>query len=195
MLLGGLSGGAYVLARAGLLTGRRCTVHWEHIPAFREDFAEIAVENGRFVLDRDRLTCAGGVAALDMMHALIEQHHGAELATAVSDWYLHTEIRAGAAEQRAGLADRYRVTDERLLSALAEIEQRTSSPPTRAELAAVGERLGAIEAQAVVRDMLAVVEELGATAIGDAPDFTSFVPFIEIAAMRSASADLRLFAN
>lgn len=137
MLLGGLSGGAYVLARAGLLDGHRCTIHWEHVPAFREDFPDIVVEPGRFVLDGDRLTCAGGVAALDMMHALIERQHGVELATAVSDWYGHTEIRGGAKEQRAGLAERYRVYDERLLKALAEIERRPSSPPTRAELAAV----------------------------------------------------------
>ncbi|MGF3023815.1 GlxA family transcriptional regulator [Methylobacterium aquaticum] len=146
MLIGGVSGGAYVLARAGLLAGRRCTIHWEHVPAFREDFPEIAVEHGRFVLDRDRLTCAGGVAALDMMHALIERHHGAELATAVSDWYLHTEIRGGAEAQRASLAERYRVDDVRLLRALAEIERRLSSPPTRQELAtAAGTTLRTLE--------------------------------------------------
>jgi transcriptional regulator GlxA family with amidase domain len=146
MLIGGVSGGAYVLARAGLLEERRCTIHWEHVPAFREDFPDLAVEHGRFVLDRDRLTCAGGVAALDMMHALIEQHHGVELATAVSDWYLHTEIRGGAEAQRASLAERYRVDDVRLLRALAEIERRIASPPTRADLAAAaGTNLRSLE--------------------------------------------------
>lgn len=137
MLLGGVSGGSYILARAGLLDGRRCTIHWEHVPAFRDDFPEIAVEHSRFVLDRNRLTCAGGVAALDMMHALIERHHGAELARAVSDWYLHTEIRGGEEEQRASLAERHQVVDERLLRALGAIERRLSTPPTRAELAAI----------------------------------------------------------
>ena len=57
-------------------------------------------------------------------------------------------------------------------------------------------RIGAIEAQAMVRDMLPLIEKVGASAIRDGDlDFTSFVPFIEIAAMRSATADLRLFAN
>jgi urease accessory protein len=57
-------------------------------------------------------------------------------------------------------------------------------------------RIGAIEAQVVVRDMLPIIEACCAVAIvGDDLDFASFVPFIEIAAMRSASADLRLFAN
>lgn len=134
-LIGGVSGGAYILARAGLLAGRRCTIHWEHLPAFREDFPGIAVEPGLFVLDRDRLTCAGGVAALDMALALIERQHGADLATAVSEWYLHSEIRGGGGPQRASLADRYGVTNVRLLRVLAEIERRPSPPPTRADLA------------------------------------------------------------
>ncbi len=56
-------------------------------------------------------------------------------------------------------------------------------------------RVGAIEAQAVVRDMLAVVEACSARPVGSELVFTSFMPFIEIAAMRAAGADGRLFAN
>ena len=137
LLLGGLAGGAYALARAGLLDGYRCTIHWEHVPAFREDFPGIAIERGLYVFDRDRLTCAGGIAALDMMHALIESQHGHDLATAVSDWYLHTEVRLGSGAQRAALQDRYATSNEKLLRAIAEIERRVASPPGRAELAAL----------------------------------------------------------
>ncbi|MEI9851486.1 MAG: AraC family transcriptional regulator [Sphingomonas sp.] len=57
--LGGVSGGPWLLARAGLLDGYRCTIHWEHRPAFVEAFPGLDVENGLFVVDRDRLTCAG----------------------------------------------------------------------------------------------------------------------------------------
>ena len=57
-------------------------------------------------------------------------------------------------------------------------------------------RSGAIEAQAIVRDMLPVIEACSAPLVPTgAPVFDSFVPFAEIAAMRSASADLRLFSN
>jgi transcriptional regulator GlxA family with amidase domain len=49
-----------------------------------------------FVIDGDRLTCSGGTAALDMMHALIEQDHGPALAAAVSDWFLQTAGFASA---------------------------------------------------------------------------------------------------
>ena len=67
--MGGVSGGAYVLARSGLLDGYRATIHWEHLPAFSEEFPHVSVERNLFVIDRDRLTCAGGIAALDLMHA------------------------------------------------------------------------------------------------------------------------------
>jgi transcriptional regulator GlxA family with amidase domain len=135
--LGGVSGGAYLLARAGLLDGHRCTIHWEHLPAFREEFPHLATERSLYVIDRDRLTCAGGIAALDLMHALIERDHGRDLAAAVSEWFLHTDVRLGSGPQRMTLRARFGVSNAKLLKALGEIERRIEEPPTRAELAAV----------------------------------------------------------
>ncbi len=99
--LGGISGGAVVLARAGLMANRRFTVHWEHFEALRELSSEFLLERRLFVLDRDRATCAGGVAPLDMMHALIRAAEGARLAEAISDWFIHTGVRAAEDPQRA----------------------------------------------------------------------------------------------
>lgn len=135
--IGGVSGGAYILARAGLLDGYRATIHWEHLPAFSEEFPHLTIERSLFVIDRDRLTCAGGVAALDLMHALIERDHGHELASAVSEWYLHTEVRLGSGPQRMTLRERYGVSNANLLKALGEIERRIEEPPSNAELAAL----------------------------------------------------------
>jgi transcriptional regulator GlxA family with amidase domain len=134
--IGGVSGGAYVLARAGLLDGYRVTIHWEHLPAFVEEFPDLNVERNLFVIDRDRLTCAGGIAALDLMHALIERDHGHALASAVSEWYLHTEVRLGSGPQRMSLRQRFGVSNPKLLKALSEIERRLEKPPSRAEIAA-----------------------------------------------------------
>ena len=83
--IGGISGGPYILARAGLLDGRRVTLHWEHQPAFSEAFPEIAVTPSLFEIDGNRITCSGGISALDMMVALIERDHGRQLAAAVGD--------------------------------------------------------------------------------------------------------------
>jgi transcriptional regulator GlxA family with amidase domain len=134
--IGGVSGGAYVLARAGLLDGYRATIHWEHLPAFSEEFPHLTIERSLFVIDRDRLTCAGGVAALDLMHALIERDYGHELAAAVSEWYLHTEVRLGSGPQRMTLRDRFGVSNPNLLKALSEIERRIEEPLSNVELAA-----------------------------------------------------------
>jgi len=101
--IGGISGGPYILARAGLLDGRRVTLHWEHQPAFSEDFPDVAVTPSLFEIDGNRITCSGGISALDMMVALIERDHGRQLAAAVGDWFLHTHIREGMGPQRMDL--------------------------------------------------------------------------------------------
>ncbi len=120
--IGGISGGPYVLAKAGLLDGRRATLHWEHAAAFREDFPDVEVVPSLFVIDGDRITCSGGVSALDMMVALIARDHGHELAAAVGEWFLLTHIREGMGPQRMDLRFRLGVTDEKLLAVLRAME-------------------------------------------------------------------------
>ena len=68
----------------------------------------IASTRTLFEIDRGRLTCAGGVAALDMMHAIIRRDHGQSLAARVSDWYLQTAVRVGDSTQRLSLLERDR---------------------------------------------------------------------------------------
>jgi len=135
VILGGISGGPFVLARAGLLQDRRCTVHWEHLPAFQESFPEIELTRSLFELDRDRVTCSGGVAVLDMMVALITRDHGQELGAAVSDWFLHTQVREGIKPQRMDLRFRHGVVDERLIAVLRLMEAKLETPLSRHELA------------------------------------------------------------
>ncbi len=105
--LGGVSGGPLLLAHAGLMEGRRMTVHWEHVPALAEISPSLTIERSLYVIDRNRVTCAGGIAPMDMMHALIAEQHGRDFARKVSDWFLHTEIRPSAGAQRSSLAERY----------------------------------------------------------------------------------------
>jgi transcriptional regulator GlxA family with amidase domain len=133
--IGGISGGPYVLARAGLLAGRRVTLHWEHAPAFRESFPDIEVVGSLFEIDGNRITCSGGISALDMMVALIARDHGRRLAAAVSDWFLHTHIREGMGPQRMDLRHRLGVNDERLLGVLPAMEANLEMPLGRHELA------------------------------------------------------------
>ncbi len=135
--LGGVSGGPVILASAGLMKGRRMTVHWEHAPALVEGSSSLLVERNLYVMDRDRVTCAGGTAALDLMHALIAEHHGAQLARRVSDWLLHTEIRPAGGPQRAGRVERYRTTNRSVLNAIGAMENHIADPLELAQLARI----------------------------------------------------------
>ena len=135
VVIGGISGGPYVLARAGLLDGRRATLHWEHAAAFHEAFPNVDVVPSLFVIDGDRITCSGGVSALDMMVALIARDHGHDLAAAVGEWFLLTHIREGMGPQRMDLRHRLGVRDEKLLAVLRAMEANLESPKPREALA------------------------------------------------------------
>ncbi len=133
----GVSGGPFILARAGLLDGYRCTIHWEHEAAFAEIFAAPRLERGLFVIDRDRITCAGGLAGLDLAAALISRDFGAGLARRVSDWYIQTEQRQGGGAQRPDPGQRYRISSENLACALAAMESNFADPLDRSSLASI----------------------------------------------------------
>ncbi len=133
--LGALDTGSYLLARARLLEGRRCTTHWETIPGFREAFPSLEVTSELFELDRGRFTCGGGTAALDMMLTRIAAEQGRTLATAVSDMFLHEVIREAGAPQRMSLRVRTGVSQPRLLEALRLMESHIEQPLLPEDLA------------------------------------------------------------
>ncbi|MGU7771609.1 GlxA family transcriptional regulator [Burkholderia sp. MR1-5-21] len=137
--VGGISGGTYMLARAGLLKGHRCTIHWDHLPRFREDFADLDVRATLFEMDRDRWTCAGGISSLDLMFAMIERDHGPSMAVAAGDWLLQIEVRQGTSPQRASIEHRYQCRHPKLLRALELIEQHIADPIGRQEIAMIVE--------------------------------------------------------
>jgi len=133
--LAGISGGPYVLARAGLLDGYSATIHWEHQMDFAEQFPAVALDPGLYVIDRRRLTCAGGTAGLDLAIELIEREHGHALASRVSEWFIRTEHRSADRPQRLGLRERHGLQDDRLLKVIAHMEATVEEPATRAALA------------------------------------------------------------
>jgi len=137
--IGGVSGGPYVLARAGIMEGRHMTIHWEHAPALSEEFPDLLLTRSRYIIDRDRLTCAGGIAALDMMHAIIADDHGKEFATEVSDWFLHRDIALSTSPQRASLTQRYGIHRQDIIYAIELMETNIATPLNRT---AVAKRVG-----------------------------------------------------
>ncbi len=99
-VLGGVDTGAFVLAEAGLLEGHQVTVHWETVTTFRERYPSIRVSEQLYLLDRDRITCAGGHATLDMMLTLIARRHGAAFAQLVANAFVSQRLRREGEPQR-----------------------------------------------------------------------------------------------
>ena len=135
--LGGVSGGPVILAGAGLMRGRRMTVHWEHAQLLEERYEDIVIERRLFVMDRDRVTCGGGTAPLDLMHAVIAARHGVAFAGAVSDWFLHTDIRAENAPQRLDASRRVAIGSRPVHEAVEVMESHVADPLSLTQLARV----------------------------------------------------------
>lgn len=134
--IGGISLGAFVLADAGLLDGRRCALHWESLPAFAERYPRIATTTDIFVIDGDRCTCAGGTAAMDMMLQVITERDGRALANDVSEQFLHPRIRSTQDPQRMAVQSRLGVANEKLIAALGMMEAANEEPRPVQEIAA-----------------------------------------------------------
>jgi transcriptional regulator GlxA family with amidase domain len=93
----GLDTGAWLMAAAGLLDGRRATIHWDEHAAFAEAFPQVRARPERMTIDGDRLTCGGAATAFELALALIQAHHGAALRLEVAAFFMHGEWR-GAGE-------------------------------------------------------------------------------------------------
>jgi AraC family transcriptional regulator, glycine betaine-responsive activator len=127
-VIGGIGTAAYILARAGLLNGYRCTIHWEEMERFVQEFPDIDLTTSLFEIDRNRMTCAGAVASLDMMLNLIEARHGKRLAGDVADELLQHDVRDGNRPQRIAVSLRTRVRDPRLCATIVAMEAHLEDP-------------------------------------------------------------------
>lgn len=86
--LAGFDTGSWLLAQAGLLDGYRATIHWDELTPFAERFPEVDAIRERFVIDRDRITCSGAMAAFDLIIHLIAGEQGPLLAMDVSQLFM-----------------------------------------------------------------------------------------------------------
>ena len=103
VILGGICTGTHILARAGLLDGYRCTIHWENMAGLRETCPKVIVTDELFELDRDRYTVSGGTAPLDMMFELVRRHFGKALAVSISEQFMCDRMRGEYDRQRVPL--------------------------------------------------------------------------------------------
>jgi transcriptional regulator GlxA family with amidase domain len=133
--LGGLCTAAWTLARAGLLEGRKATIHWENQDGFNEEFPEVRLTKSVFVIDGNRMTTAGGTASIDLMLKLIAGHHGEDLANAVADQLIHAAIRTDRDSQRLSIPTRIGVRHPKLSQVIQRMEAAIEDPVSPAALA------------------------------------------------------------
>lgn len=134
--IGGLCTGAWVVAEAGLLDGRKATIHWENHDGFAEAFTEVDLFRSVFVHDGNRLSAAGGTSSIDLMLHLIAEAHGDDLTAEVADQMLHTGIRTGQDSQRLSIPTRIGVRHPKLAAVIARMEANLEEPISPAQLAA-----------------------------------------------------------
>ncbi len=134
-LIGAVDTGQFALAEAGLLDGYSVTLHWEAMPLFRERYPAINVRETLFAIDRNRVTCAGGVATLDLMLHLIANRHGQALAEVVANGLVRGRIRHDSETQRASVDDAFGRVNHRLASIVQTMELHLETPLSIEELA------------------------------------------------------------
>lgn len=135
VLLAAIDTGPFLLAQAGLLDDYRATCHWESLPGFRESYRHVHAEQALYVTDRDRMTCAGGAAAIDMMLDWIGRLLGRATAVLVADQLVHYRTSEQPEAARLPAAARYGTTDARLLKIITAMEEQGEDPLAAATLA------------------------------------------------------------
>jgi len=118
----GMDTGAWLMAAAGLLDGRKATIHWDELSLFAEMFPEVDVVEDRVVLGPDYCTCGGASTTFELTLELIKRQHGAMFALEVSANFMH-----GDAFERQD--PRLRLTADSLVRSAAALMRRTLEAP------------------------------------------------------------------
>ena len=126
--MAGLCTAGYTLAKAGLLDGKKATIHWENQDSFIEEFDEVELTKSVFVVDGNRITTAGGTASIDLMLKLIADDHGEGLANLVADQLIYTAIRTDQDSQRLSIPTRIGVRHPKLSRVIQIMEQNIEEP-------------------------------------------------------------------
>jgi transcriptional regulator GlxA family with amidase domain len=127
--------GAFILAEAGLLDGRRATTHWSRARELQARFPNVKVEEDRiFIVDGPVWTSAGMTAGIDLALAMVEQDLGADVARAVARKLVVYHRRAGGQSQFSALLELEPKSD-RIQSALVYAKRNLDKPLTVRQLA------------------------------------------------------------
>jgi transcriptional regulator GlxA family with amidase domain len=126
--LAGLCTASYSMAKAGLLDGKKATIHWENQDSFSEEFEEVELTKSVFTIDGNRMSTAGGTSSIDLFLQLIASDHGEELASAVADQQIYSSIRTDQDTQRLSVPTRIGVRHPKLSQVIQMMESNIEEP-------------------------------------------------------------------
>ncbi|MER8435993.1 GlxA family transcriptional regulator [Mesorhizobium sp. M1312] len=133
---GAFGNGVAALAKAGLLNDRKCAVHWEALPGFKERFMRIEAVATVYEVDNNIWSCAGGTAAFDMMIELVKHHCGEPVAVSVAELAVAGRVRTGDERQRLPLLRQHGRLSPTVVKLIDLMQRNLATPPTMADLAA-----------------------------------------------------------
>ena len=133
--IGGLCTGAYAVAKAGLLDGKKATIHWENQDGFLEEFEKVKLTKSVFVMDGNRWSTAGGTSSIDLMLKVIAIDQGEDLANTVADQLIYSSIRTDQDSQRLSIPTRIGVRHPKLSQVIQMMEANIEDPMSPADLA------------------------------------------------------------
>jgi len=116
------------LARAGLLDGKRSTIHWENLDSFEEEFPDIDLQKTVFTMDGNRFTTAGGVSPIDLMLSIISKDISQDAANWVADQMIYNSARTEKDGQRLSIPTRIGVRHPKLTNVIKMMEENIEEP-------------------------------------------------------------------
>ena len=135
MVLGSICTGTYILAKAGLLDGYRCSIHWENLASLTDAYPNIAVTRSIFTIDRNRYTCSGGTTPVDMMLHIIKSQCGSDVSAGVAEQFIYERIRRSDDKQKIPLKHIVGNRSEKLIIAVELMEANIREPISQEDLA------------------------------------------------------------
>ncbi len=133
--LGATCTGSYLLAKAGLLDGYRCSIHWENIASLTDTFPKVQVRRSIYTIDRDRITSSGGTTPIDMMLNLVRRQCGPEVSAGVAEQFVYERVRNPDDLQRIPLRHFVGKQSMKLVTAVELMEANIKEPISQVELA------------------------------------------------------------
>ncbi|MCC4800315.1 GlxA family transcriptional regulator [Enterovibrio norvegicus] len=137
--IGAICTGSYVLAKAGVMHDKACSVHWENLAGLQEAFPTVRISNKLFTISDTRMTSAGGTAPMDMMLTMVTREHGNKLSAAISEMFVCERVRNTEDVQKVPLRNLIGTAQPKLLETVSLMEANLEEPFCIDELAGLVE--------------------------------------------------------